>query len=496
MQSFKIVILFLLCPFLIKADFLSDSPQEILAKMTLRQKIAQLIIAAAVSNEEKNHAFMAQSPYRMEKNHLEFLIKHCEIGGVIFLGDGIQSEQTARTKYFQKISKTPLFIAMDAEWGPSMRLNDGFRFPHNMTLGAIGNNDLIYQMGYTIGCQLQELGVHINLAPVMDVNNNQDNPVINSRSFGSDPNNVAQKGVAYLHGLQDAGIIACAKHFPGHGDTDIDSHNAMPTISHNRARLDMIELVPFKAAIKEGVKAVMTAHINVPELDPNNIPASLSSNITTNLLRHEMHFDGLIITDGLGMRGAAMHNAPGMLELQALQAGADILLCPMDVPQTITMIANAVTHGIITEAEIDQKVIRILTAKQWAISQQKEKMDERKQIAKQALQLKKQLYAQAITIAKDTIINKNDEIIVSMANINNMKKNQYGILDQNLEQLKKFREDGKQITVVIYGSPYAVELLKDYADRIIVAYEDEPESREAVAQILAGNTTAYGTLPV
>ena len=161
------------------------------------------------------------------------------------------------------------------------------------------------------------------------------------------------------------------------------------------------------------------------------------------------------------------------------------------------MIEKAVTQGVITEAEIDQKVLRVLTAKQWAISQKNENLDARKQIVSQAPQLKKKLYGHAITVAKDTITTKNNtEIIVSMANVNNMKKNQYGISDQNLEQLKKFREEGKQITVIVYGSPYSVELLKDYADRIIIAYEDEPESREAVAQILAGNAMAYGSLPI
>ncbi len=347
-----------------------DNPEELLASLSLRDKIAQLIVVAAVSNEEANKEFMKQSPYRMDKNQLEFLIKHCHVGGVVFLGNGVRSEQIARTNYFQKISDIPLFILADAEYGSAMRLKDGLSFPRNMTLGALTDNTLIYQMGYLVGQDLHELGVHMNLAPVADVNNNPNNPVIYDRSFGSDPENVAQKCVAFTKGLQDAGIMACAKHFPGHGDTTVDSHLALPTIMHARQHLNETELVPFAACIQNGIDAVMLAHISVPQLEGiENVPASLSKKICTELLKHELCFEGLILTDGLGMCAATQHQPSGVLELQALLAGADLLLCPIDASLVINYVYQAVQQGAISEEMINYKLLRVLTAKQKAFAQ-------------------------------------------------------------------------------------------------------------------------------
>ena len=492
----KCIVILTFAP-LAQADIqLSFSPQEQLQKMTLRQKIAQLIIVAAVSNEILNKDFMPRMPYRMNISYVEALISMYQVGGIIFLGGGFTHEQAEITKRFQALSPLiPLFIALDAEWGLTMRLSNGFRFPHNMTLGALSDNDLIYQMAFEIGRELAEIGVHINLAPVVDVNNNPLNPVINNRSFGSNPDEVAAKGVAYVRGLQDAGVVACAKHFPGHGDTSIDSHEQMPIIEHDRARLDQVELVPFKAAIANGVKAIMTGHLQVCALEPDKgSPATLSKKISTDLLRNELGFEGLIITDGLGMRGVTDRYQPGEMEVRALEAGAEILLAPIDPIKTIEAIEYAVHSGRISERVINEKVMRVLQAKEWAFSQAPGKPGDKKT----AMHIKKQIFSKVITIAKDTLDpnrDKSSDVIITITGMNPFKQNQFGISDEKFAEIARLKNEGKAVTVIVYGSPYSLELLQN-ADRIIIAYEDDGAAQEAVQQILAGNAKAEGHLPV
>lgn len=474
---------------------LALNPQETLAKMSLRQKIAQLCFVAAVSNEVINKDFLQRSAYPMNIETVENLISIHQVGGVLFLGGGFTHEQAALTKRFQALSPhIPLMIALDAEWGTAMRLRNGFRFARNMTLGAIKDNQLIYQVGQHIGQELASIGVHMNLAPVIDVNNNRLNPVINYRSFGADVENVSQKGCAFIKGLQDAGIIACAKHFPGHGDTDIDSHEALPIINHDRNRLEEIELKPFKAAIQNEVKAIMIAHLSVPSLEPlKNLPATLSKSITTDLLRTQLGFQGLIITDGLGMKGVTDHHAPGELEVQALEAGVDILLAPTDPLQALRAIEQAVKSGRISEQSIDEKVLRILHAKQWAFQQHHKPFNKN-----EAITLKKNIFSEAITIAKDTRAadrDINNDAIVTISGMHPYAQQNFGISADKLEEIARLKDEGKCVTVVLYGSPYAVDLVNN-ADRIIVAYEDDAAAQEAVQQILAGFASAHGILPV
>lgn len=488
-------LLHLLSLLALSAPLLAMNPQETLAKMTLRQKIAQLCFVAAVSNEALNKDFLQNSPYPMNVEQVENLISIHQVGGVLFLGGGFTHEQEALTKRFQALSPhIPLLIAMDAEWGSAMRLRNGFRFARNMTLGAINDTNLIYQVGYHIGTELASIGVHMNLAPVMDVNNNALNPVINLRSFGSDAQKISQKGCAFIKGLQDAGIIACAKHFPGHGDTDIDSHEALPIINHDRTRLEEIELKPFVAAIENDVKAIMIAHLSVPALEPEkNLPATLSKSITTDLLRTQLGFQGLIITDGLGMKGVTDHYAPGELEVKALEAGADILLAPTDPLQALHAIEQAVKFGRISEQSINEKVLRILHAKQWAFQQHHKPFNKN-----EAMTLKKNIFSAAITIAKDTRAadrDINNDVIVTISGMRPYAQQNFGISADRLEEITRLKNEGKCVTVVLYGSPYAVDLVNN-ADRIIVAYEDDAAAQEAVQQILAGFAHAHGTLPV
>ncbi len=247
---------------------------------------------------------------------------------------GTPEKQAELTNKYQKLTNhVPLLISMDAEWGLGMRFKeDGLSFPRQLMLGAIQDNRLIYDMGKEVARECRRLGVHINFAPVADVNNNPENPVINTRSFGEDRYNVTAKSYMYMRGMQDNNLMACAKHFPGHGDTNIDSHLDLPTINHDMNRLDSVELFPFRVLAQHGIQSMMIAHLEVPSIDDTeNLPTTLSKKAVTDLLKKKWVLMGLIITDGLGMKGVTKHYKPGEVEAKALVAGNDILLLPEDV---------------------------------------------------------------------------------------------------------------------------------------------------------------------
>lgn len=351
--------------------FDKDAIESKIKSLSLKEKIGQLFIVAATSNPDyANEAPTPKFPYNVKTEYIKMLIQNHHIGGIIFFRPSTPEKQVAATNEFQKLSNIPLFIALDAEWGLSMRLQETIKFPRNGAFEKVENTDLIYQLGKEIGRQLTLIGVHMNLAPVVDINNNPQNPVIGDRSFGDNPQLVTQKSIAYMQGLLDSGIIACAKHFPGHGDTTVDSHEDLPVINHTRDHLDAIELYPFKQLIEKQVPAIMTAHLAVPALEPNlQVPTSLSYNTTTNFLKNELGFKGLVITDGLGMQGVSKYYEPGHIELNAFLAGNDILLCPLDVPKASMLIENAITQGIISEQELDSRVMKIMLAKAWAFAQ-------------------------------------------------------------------------------------------------------------------------------
>lgn len=335
-------------------------------ELTLDQKIGQLFMVAAVANEEVAINFLYKKAYRMDKEYIEHLITDYHIGGIIYLGKSDYNKQKERTNYFQSISHIPLLIGQDLEPGRVgiSRLEEIQKFPNNQTLGNKNSKEETYQTALEIGKLCKDLGVHINFAPVADVNNNPNNPVINDRSFGDNPELVTAHAIAFAQGLHDAGIIACAKHFPGHGDTDVDSHKALPLIKHDRERLDTIELYPFKKLIANNIPAIMTAHLEVPALEEQSkTPASVSRKIVTDLLQKELGFKGLIITDGLDMQGITDNYFHGQAELQALLAGNDILLSPVDVPAAVTAIKQAVADKLITEQEINEHVEKILNIK-------------------------------------------------------------------------------------------------------------------------------------
>lgn len=328
---------------------------SVLNSLSLEQRIAQLIMVAAYSN---NH--------RRNEQEVTKLVKEYNIGGLVFF-QGTPYRQAQLTNLYQSLSKTPLLIAMDAESGPGMRIDSAIRYPSQMMLGAIEDDKLIFNMGSQIARQLKRLGVHINFAPVIDINNNPLNPVINTRSFGEDMETVTRKSLFYMIGMENNGILAVAKHFPGHGDTEADSHQELPVIHHSKARLDSLELFPFRELIYNGLSGIMTAHLQIPALDPRDtVPASLSIYVIDSLLKKEMGFKGLIFTDALGMKGVSGHYKPVDAAELALQAGNDILLMPDDVPGIITSLSKKVRQGKIDPEEIDRRCRKVLAAKYWA----------------------------------------------------------------------------------------------------------------------------------
>jgi len=340
-----------------------------IGQLTLHQKIGQLFMVAAVANEEVAQDFMDKKPYRLDKEYITQLITDYHIGGIVYLGKSDFKKQQTRTWYYQSKSSIPLLIGQDLEPGRvgRSRLQEMRNFLDNEQLGQLNNSKLTYDTSREIGLLCKVMGVHINFAPVADVYTNPNNSVIKDRSFGDNRETVAKHAAIFAYGLKEVGIIACAKHFPGHGDTDVDSHDDLPKIVHDKDRLHEIELYPFKQLISQDIPMIMVGHLEVPAFEPQEkLPSSLSKNIVTKLLRQELGFKGLIITDSLHMYGVTKYFKPGEYELYALLAGNDILLCPFNVPAAVTAIKEAIKQERITEQEIDEHVARIMHVKKLA----------------------------------------------------------------------------------------------------------------------------------
>jgi len=318
--------------------------------LTLEEKIGQLFMVMAFSEQGEKHFD------KISKNIVED-----NIGGVIFSLGGPHG-QTEWLNKFQKKSKVPLLIGMDAEWGVAMRLDSVQAFPWNMTLGAIQNDVLVKDIGQRIGEQAKRLGIHINFAPSVDINTNPKNPIIGNRSFGEDKQNVARKGIAFMQGMHEAGILSSAKHFPGHGDTATDSHLGLPSINFSMERIEEVELYPFKEIINAGVSSVMVAHLDIPAIDAG-IPSSLSQKTVQTLLQDSLQFKGLVITDALNMKGASGISPKYGIDVSAFLAGNDILLIPNDVSVAIKKMKRAFKAKKITEQRLAHSVKKILKAK-------------------------------------------------------------------------------------------------------------------------------------
>lgn len=320
--------------------------------MTLEEKIGQLFMVQVFSDKNEAH-----------KSEILKQIKEQHIGGVIFSKGG-PMRQAKLNNELQSASKIPLLVGMDAEWGLSMRLDSTYAFPWNMTLGALNDDALIEQTGKHIGEHCKRLGVHFNFAPVVDINTNPNNPIIGNRSFGEDRNRITRQSLAFMKGMQGAGVMANAKHFPGHGDTDTDSHKTLPTINFSAQRIDSVELYPYRELIKEGLSSVMVAHLNVPALEARSgYPSSISKHIVTNILKDSLGFEGLIFTDALNMKGASNFSAPGDIDLAAFMAGNDVLLISENVKLAVTKITDALNNKLFTAERLAHSVKKILSSK-------------------------------------------------------------------------------------------------------------------------------------
>ena len=327
---------------------------SIMTTMSVEEKIGQLFMVAAYTNKDAEH----------EKFIKDLITRH-HIGALIFFQDQA-IKQVELTNEYQSLSRIPLLIGIDGEWGLRMRLKNTVAFPYNMALGAIRNDQLLYEMGKQMGKHMKREGVHINFAPVVDVNTNPLNPVIGNRSYGEDKYNVARKAIAFTKGIQSENIMACAKHFPGHGDTAQDSHKTLPLVEHDTVRLDSVELYPYRKIFEQGIGSAMIGHLSIPALEPNvDLPSSLSYNIITGLLKEKMGFKGLIVTDALNMKGSADFASSEEINLQAILAGNDLLDVPLNVAKSIQLFKKAYSKGTLTEERLDESVRKILKTKYW-----------------------------------------------------------------------------------------------------------------------------------
>lgn len=518
---------------------------SVFTTLTPDERIAQLIMVAAYSNRGEDH-----------KQEILKLIREQKVGGLVFFQGG-PVRQAGLINTYQAASKVPLLMAMDAEWGLGMRLDSTISFPYQMTLGAIRNDTLIYKMGAEVARQMKRAGLHINFAPVADINNNPRNPVINFRSFGEDKVNVTAKSIAYMRGMQDNGILATAKHFPGHGDTDTDSHYALPRITHTRDRLDAIELYPFREMIKAGVGAIMVAHLDVSALDPSGVPSTLSKPIVTDLLRKELGFGGLIVTDAMNMRGVTASNPPGVVDKNAILAGNDMLEFTEDVPRAIAEIRRAIREGKITQEEIDARCRKVLGVKHWVGLHKTARVDASGIIddlnSAQAKLLNRNLLQAALTVLRNDAmilpIRDLDTLRIASVSFGRSKVTPFQrslslyaavdhfvvpdsasqlYVDSIAEQLKNYNRiiagvhdaPGRPLNrvnftrpvlnlvsdlsgrsgaiVAVFKNPYALDKLPGIAnaDGLIVAYQDNADVEGLTAQLVFGGINANGRLPV
>jgi beta-N-acetylhexosaminidase len=323
-------------------------------KLSKKHRVAQLLFVRAHTN--KGQAY---------EDSVGKVIEKQQIGGLVFFQGG-PGRQANLTNSYQKLAKVPLLIAMDGEWGLGMRLDSTISYPYQMTLGAIQDNNLIYKMGQQVAYDFKRIGAQINLGPDMDVNNNPDNPVINYRSFGDNMYNVARKGIAYFKGMQDAGLLTTAKHFPGHGDTNVDSHFDLPLLPYSRGRLDSLEEYPFREAINAGISGVMIAHMSIPALDSTtHLPSTLSRPIITGVLKDSLRFKGLVVSDAMEMKGVVKYFPNGEADVRAFIAGNDIIELSEDSKRAIKLIRKAVRQGKVSKDEFKARVKKVLAAKYW-----------------------------------------------------------------------------------------------------------------------------------
>ncbi len=484
---------------------------DLLEKMTLEQKVGQLFMAWILSEEKGQES---------NRQYLRELVKKGMVGGVI-LSNGTQAEARGLIQDLQKFAPQPLLIAADFEMGLDKRLTDAPHLGTAMLLGATGSSSLAMQVGQYIGHHGRSLGFHLALAPVLDVNNNPDNPIINLRSFGEDPQLVARLGKAMIQGIQQEGMLATAKHFPGHGDVDKDSHKDLPTVTSSLERLNAMELLPFRAAIDSGVRVIMSAHLAVPSLTGDDTPASLSAKVLQGLLREKMDFNGLVISDGLDMQGVRQELDDGQIAVQALLAGNDILLMPPKLGTAHAAVVQAVRDGQVSEEHLDAAVLRILRCK--------ESLEYRKSDLPpppDAEQLAKELCRRGITLVQDKmalipvqkaklqILHLHDaeksatvdvqDVLSQCANADpllvamHFKVRKYAnnssIPPMWSPVIAKIRQHPRAM-VIAMGNPYLLREMPEVST-YLCCFDDGQRMQDAVTQAILGKASITGRMPV
>lgn len=518
---------------------------SILTQMTLEEKIGQVFTIRAFSKNDNVHIRSVKDQIRKYK-----------VGGVCFF-QGSPVKQASLVNQYQSLSQIPLLVSIDGEWGLGMRFpKQAVSFPKQLTIGAINDHQLIYLMGKEIGRQCKLIGARVNFAPDVDINNNAANPVINVRSFGEDRYNVAAKAYAYMRGLQDVDVMACAKHFPGHGDTGVDSHFDLPVIPHDRAHLDSIELFPFDMMIKQGIASIMVAHLQVPALDDRpNHPTTVSEKVADQLLRKEMGFDGLIFTDGMEMKAITKHYPPGEADLAAFLAGNDIILLPENLESGVAKFKEAIANGKLSLTRLEESVKRILAAKfDVGLHKNKGRAASNRVMEQinspEAQVLKSKIYEKAITllanrdavlpinelsktsfgsvslgseeittfqnrmnsyadidhfaIAKDAseIIYKRrlnqlaskDVVFVSVHSMSRSAKKDFGVTQDQINFIRRLSAE-TNVMVTLFGSPYAAQYFNNI-DGLMIAYEEDKLAQDAAAQAIFGANDITGKMPV
>ncbi len=518
---------------------------SVMNALTPDERVAQLFMLRTHSNKNEAHV---QSLLKLIREH--------KVGGLVVFQGG-PGRQARILNRLQEASEVPMFVAMDAEWGVGMRLNSAVSYPYQMTLGAIRNTQLLYEMGQQVARDLKRVGVHSNFAPVVDVNNNPNNPVINFRSFGEDKDNVAAKGLAYMQGMQDEHVLTTAKHFPGHGDTDTDSHHALPQINHSIERLTSVELYPFMKLIEAGVGGVMVAHLDIPALDSSGVPSTLSKPIITDLLKKQMGFQGLIVTDAMDMKGVTKGNQPGIVDKDAMIAGNDVLELTENVPRALSEIRQAINQGKLSQEDIDARCRKLLAVKRWVNLHQYQPVKVRDINAEMntptARLLNRKLMEGALTVLRNQNnlmpLRRLDTLRIASVSMGATQPTAFqkmlelytGVKHFTLpaqataEQIQKMKRQLKEFNLVIAGvhddskyprnslkfsgplisyakelaaqpnailsvfkNPYVLAKLPGVAqaDGLIMTYQDNVDAEELAAQLIFGGVSANGRLPV
>ncbi|OIQ16592.1 MAG: beta-N-acetylglucosaminidase [Flavobacterium sp. MedPE-SWcel] len=508
-------------------------------KLSFKERVGQLFMVAAYSNKNEAHA-----------KSIDKLVEEYKIGGLIFFQGG-PVRQAKLTNRYQDEADIPLFIGIDAEWGLSMRLDSTYRYPWNMTLGAIQNLGLIERLGEQMGMQSKRMGIHFNFAPVLDINTNPLNPIIGNRSFGEDKDNVTNHALALMKGLQREGVYATGKHFPGHGDTASDSHHSLPYLSFSKERLEEMEFYPYRKLFNEGLASIMVAHLNVPSIEPkHNKPTSLSYNVVTNIVQNEMGFKGLIFTDALNMKGASNFMQPGEIDLEAFLAGNDVLLFSENVPRAIQKFKKAYDSGKLSKERLAYSVKKILAYKYRAgLTNYKpvvlENLHEDLNAQKYE-DLNYKLYENAVTVLKNEkelvpikhlgqekiayVKLGNDsgtgylEMLQKYTNVTEVKGSNLTSVLKSLKGYTKVvigyhKADGawknhnfskkdllwlnaiakqNKVILTVFAKPYSLMSIKDFSaiEGLVLAYQNNTIAQTVAAEVVFGALGAKGKIPV